>query len=120
MMRTRFMRTALITAITAATGFTPASAQTTVRPSAPLAATAAGDVRQLTIDEAERLALDNNLGIQIARLNPQVQDLAVALARSAWVPSFTTIVQGANTSTPNSGFLSGANTGQSKTTSGRV
>jgi hypothetical protein len=34
--------------------------------------------RRLTIDEAVRLAIDNNLGIQIARLQPQVQDLAVA------------------------------------------
>src|SRR6266566_3696418 len=49
---------------------------------------------------------------------PQVQDLAVALARSAWVPNFTTVVQGTNTSTPNSGFLSGATTGERKTTTG--
>ncbi|HEU5259690.1 MAG TPA: TolC family protein, partial [Vicinamibacterales bacterium] len=52
--------------------------------------------------------------------NPQIQDLSVALARSAWVPSFTTLVEGAGTTTPNSGFLSGATSGQNKTTTGRM
>jgi len=108
-MRTTFMRVALITAIISVGGIAPAAAQTTGAPE-----------RRLTIDEAVRLAIDNNLGVQIARFNPQVQDLAVALARSAWTPSFTTVVQGASTSTPNSGFLSGANTGASKTTNGRM
>src|SRR5688500_1278633 len=46
-----------------------------------------GQTRRLTIEEAVKLALENNLGIQIARYNPQVQDLAVAQARAAWVPS---------------------------------
>jgi outer membrane protein len=119
-MRTSFMRTALLTAITTVIGLTSASAQTSARQAATLAVTPGEDVRQLTIDEAVRLALDNNLGIQIARFNPQVQDLSVALARSAWVPAFTTLVEGAGASTPNSGFLSGASTGQNKTTTGRV
>jgi HAE1 family hydrophobic/amphiphilic exporter-1 len=119
-MRTSFMRTALLTAIITIIGFASASAQTSARPAATLAVTPGEDVRQLTIDEAVRLALDNNLGIQIARFNPQVQDLSVALARSAWVPAFTTLVEGAGASTPNSGFLSGATTGQNKTTTGRV
>jgi outer membrane protein len=119
-MRTSFMRTTLITAAIAIVGLASASAQTPSRPAAPVAAAPGDQVRRLTIDEAVRLALDNNLGIQIARFNPQVQDLSVALARSAWVPNFTTVVQGASTSTPNSGFLSGANTGQNRTTAGRM
>jgi len=89
-------------------------------PAAPRAVAPGMQDRSLTIDEAVRLALDNNLGIQIARFNPQVQDLSVALARSAWTPSFTTVIQGANAATPNSGFLSGATTGQNKTTTGRM
>ena len=87
----------------------------------PVAAQTTGEqVRRLTIDEAVRLALDNNLGIQIARYNPQVDDLSVALARAAWVPYFTTTAQGSSTDTPNSGFLSGATTGQNKTTNRRL
>lgn len=88
---------------------------------APVAAqTTSEQVRRLTIDDAVRLALDNNLGIQIARYDPQVEDLSVALARAAWVPYFTTIAQGSSTNTPNSGFLSGATTGQNKTTNRRL
>ena len=88
---------------------------------APVAAQTTGEqVRRLTVDEAVRLALDNNLGIQIARFNPQVDDLSVALARAAWVPNFTTTAQGSSTDTPNSGFLSGATTGQNSTTNRRL
>jgi outer membrane protein TolC len=118
-MRTSFMRTALLTVIIGIIGFTSATAQTT-RSAPTLAVTPGEDVRPLTIDEAVRLALDNNLGIRIARFNPQVQDLSVALARSAWVPAFSTLIEGAGTTTPNSGFLSGASTGQNKTTTGRM
>jgi outer membrane protein len=88
---------------------------------APVAAQTTGEqVRRLTVDEAVRLGLDNNLGIQIARYNPQVQDLSVALARAAWVPYLTTTAQGSSTDTPNSSFLSGATTGQNKTTNRRL
>jgi len=88
---------------------------------APASAQTAGDqVRRLSVEEAVRLALENNFGVQIARINPQIQDLAVALARSAWVPTFNTTVQGASTATPNNSFLSGATTGQAKTSTGRL
>jgi outer membrane protein TolC len=87
---------------------------------ATLAAAPGDQVRQLTIDDAVRLALDNNLGIQIARFNPQVEDLSVALARSAWAPNFTTVVQSSSATTPNSSFLSSSTTGQNSTTNGRV
>jgi outer membrane protein len=108
-MRTTSIYAAIITMMLGAVGATSAAAQT-----------AAEQVRRLTIDEAVRLALENNLGVQIARINPQIQDLSVALARSAWIPTFNTTVQGSNTDTPNSGFLSGATTGQNKTTNGRL
>src|SRR5215468_3973192 len=107
-MRTTFIRTTLVAAVIGIMGVGAASAQAPARQAAPLASASGEQVRPLTIDEAVRLALDNNLGIQIARFNPQVQDLSVALARAAWTPSFTTVVQGASTATPNSGFLSGA------------
>jgi outer membrane protein TolC len=119
-MRTTSIHAFLITIVLGGFGAGSVEAQTTARQQAPPLAAAGDQVRPLTIDEAVRLALDNNLGIQIARFNPQVQDLSVALARSAWVPSFTTIIQGASNSAPNSGFLSGATTGQNKTTTDRV
>ena len=45
-------------------------------------------VRRLTADEAVKLAIENNLGIQISRLDPQIEDLNVLSARSVWAPSF--------------------------------
>src|ERR1041384_2137740 len=84
-----------------------AYAQTTRTPSAPLASAPGDQTRRLTIDDAVRLPPDNNLGVQIARINPQLQDRSVALARSAWVPTFNTTVQGSSAATPNNSFLSG-------------
>jgi outer membrane protein len=108
-MRMTSIRTGLVAMILATAIGAPASAQT-----------AGNQVRRLSVEEAVRLALDNNFGIQIARINPQIQDLDVALARAAWVPSFNTTVQGASTATPNNSFLSGATTGQAKTSTGRL
>ena len=65
----------------------------------------AGETRRLSIDEAVRLALEHNLGIQIARFDPQVQDLTVAQARAAWVPSFTDTFLKNSQDSPNNNFL---------------
>ena len=46
-------------------------------------------VRRLSVDEAVKLALEQNLGIQIERLNPQIQDIAIAQARSSGRRHFT-------------------------------
>jgi outer membrane protein len=119
-MRTTSIQALLISIVVSGFGAGSVAAQTSARPQAPPVTASGEQGRPLTIDEAVRLALDNNLGIQIARFNPQVQDLSVALARSAWTPSFTTVIQGASAATPNSGFLSGATTGQNKTTTGRM
>jgi HAE1 family hydrophobic/amphiphilic exporter-1 len=119
-MRTTSIQALLISVVVSGFGAGSVAAQTSARPQAPPVTASGEQGRSLTIDEAVRLALDNNLGIQIARFNPQVQDLSVALARSAWTPSFTTVIQGASAATPNSGFLSGATTGQNKTTTGRM
>jgi outer membrane protein TolC len=85
-------------------------AQQTPAPAAPA-------VRRLTIDEAVRLALDNNLGIRVARLDPQIEDLSVAVARAGWTPSFTSALEETNTDTPSTSFLSG---GQSKISDKRL
>src|SRR4051812_5561587 len=42
--------------------------------------------RRLSIDEAVRLGLEQNLGIQIQRYEPQIQDVGVSQARSFWAP----------------------------------
>jgi len=81
-----------------------------------LAQDQAAAVRKLSVDDAVKLALKQNLGIQIERLNPQIEDVAVAQARSYWVPTFTSSLQNNSTNTPSTSFLSG---GQSKITDGR-
>jgi outer membrane protein TolC len=68
----------------------------------------APDVRRLTVDEAVRLALENNLGVQVARLDPPLQDLSVAQAQAAWSPTLTSTLQGASADSPSNSFLSGA------------
>ncbi len=64
-------------------------------------------VRRLTVDEAVRTALDQNLGIQIQRLDPQIQDEGVAQARSAWLPNFFSSFQKGSNNNPSISSLSG-------------
>jgi outer membrane protein TolC len=68
-------------------------------------------VRRLTMDEAVRLALEQNLGIRIQRLDPQIQDVAVAQAKSFWAPNLTSnLSRQAQTLQPTSTFSgSGSN-----------
>jgi outer membrane protein len=72
-------------------GAGPVRAQT-----APTAATIAASsasqlqagVRRLSIDEAVAMALEQNIDLQVDRIDPQVQDYAVSVARSSWTPAF--------------------------------
>ena len=82
-------------------------------PSPAIAQGQTGGVRKLTVDEAVKLAVEQNLGIQIERVNPQIQDVAVAQARSYWVPTFSSTLQNNSQNSPSTSFLSG---GQAKTT----
>ncbi|MBI4266352.1 MAG: TolC family protein [Acidobacteria bacterium] len=74
----------------------------------PLPPASAAQVRRLTVDEAVHIALENNLGVQVARLDPLIQDLSIVLARTAWAPTLSTTFQQTSTDTPNNSFLSGA------------
>jgi outer membrane protein TolC len=46
-------------------------------------------LRAISIDEAVKLGLEQNLGIQIQRYDPQIQDTAVSQARSFWSPQIS-------------------------------
>jgi len=46
--------------------------------------------RPLSMDDAVRLALEQNLGIRIQRYDPQIQDTGVAQSRSFWSPNLGT------------------------------
>ena len=47
-------------------------------------ATAAPTILRVTADEAVKMALENNLGVQADRLGPQIQTYGVAQARAAY------------------------------------
>jgi HAE1 family hydrophobic/amphiphilic exporter-1 len=97
-----FMSTASVSAQTRQ----PASG--VIGPAAQQTAAGGTQVRRLTADEAVRLAAENNLGIQVARFDPQIEDLNILQTRTAWTPTLTSsLSQNSNTSPPNS-FLSGA------------
>src|SRR5262245_10489213 len=59
-----------------------AAAQAAAQPSS-------DSVRRLSIDDAVKLALEQNLGIRIQRIDPQISDVGVAQARSFWAPSLS-------------------------------
>ena len=81
-MRSTLSRTGRLAAIVLTLGAAPLTAAAQTAQDAP-------QVRRLTVDEAVRIALESNLGVQIARIDPLIQDLGVAQARGAWSPRLT-------------------------------
>lgn len=67
-------------------------------------------VRRISIDEAVKLAMEQNLGIRIQRIDPQIQDTGVALARSSWAPAFSTTVSRQSQTQASTSSLSGGAT----------
>ena len=83
-------------------GPSPVHAQTT--PAQPRAVT-------MTIDEAVATALEQNLDLQVQRLNPQLRDLDTAFYRANYTPNFTSSVDFVDQTQPPSSLLAG-NTSQ--------
>jgi outer membrane protein TolC len=73
-------------------------------------ATSTGPVIRLSADEAVRMALENNLGIQAERLAPQISTLAVAQARAAYAPVLFSNFQSRSSTQPPSSFITGGST----------
>ena len=70
---------------------------------------ASESVRRLSIDEAVKLALEQNLGIRIQRIDPQIQDIGIAQARAFWAPSLqTNFSRSSQTQQPTSSLAGGA------------
>jgi outer membrane protein len=88
----------------------PAQAAATADPAAQ------GPALSISPDEAVRLALQNNLGIQADRLAPEIQTYLVSQARAAYAPTvFSTTTKRNSTSPPDflsSGGVAGATTAQ--------
>jgi outer membrane protein len=66
-------------------------------------------VRRISIDEAVKLAMEQNLGIKIQRFDPQIQDTGVSVAHSLWQPNFqTTLTRQAQTQAATSALAGGS------------
>lgn len=85
----------------------PAAQTPAPNSSAPQATAPQGPVMRLTADEAVRLSLENNLGIQSERLGPQIGTLAVAEARAAFAPMLISTTSTRSSTQPPSSFLTG-------------
>ncbi len=81
-------------------GVSPVRAQTP-------APAAQADLRRIGIDEAVALALENNLDLQVERVNPQIQDLTVAQVRTGWTPVFQSFVNWNDQTQPPASLLAG-------------
>jgi outer membrane protein TolC len=66
---------------------------------------AAAPTRQLTVDEAVRMALDANIDLATVRLEPQIGDLRVAAANGAFRPSLSSAFQRNNQLQPPASLL---------------
>jgi len=64
---------------------------------------------QVSVDESVRMALENNLGIQAARLSPQAQAFALAQTRANYAPTLFVNTNRNSSSTPADTSLSGSN-----------
>jgi outer membrane protein len=99
--RARMVWTALAAAVCLSVfGVSPVRAQTP-------APAAQADLRRIGIDEAVALALENNLDLQVERVNPQIQDLTVAQVRTGWTPVFQSFVNWNDQTQPPASLLAG-------------
>jgi outer membrane protein TolC len=73
-------------------------------------AQAQGGVRRLSIAEAVALALEQNIDLQVDRIDPQIADTAVTVARSNWTPGFFSNVQTRSQTDPPQDIFGGAET----------
>lgn len=74
------------------------SAQTTPGPTPPA-------TLRLSLDEAVKMALDNNVDLSAARIDPQISDMRVAAAVGAFRPTFATGVNSNNQLLPPTSLL---------------
>jgi outer membrane protein len=61
----------------------------------------------MTLEQAIQVALDNNLSLQVARLNPQIQDYTLEGARAVFVPQITATYNYTNQSAPSTNTTEG-------------
>jgi outer membrane protein TolC len=68
----------------------------------------AGMVKRLSVDDAVALALEQNLNLQVQRLDPQLQDLAILQTKTAWTPVVSSTISNRSSTSPVQSILAGA------------
>jgi outer membrane protein TolC len=86
------------------------SVLTTAQQGGQAAAPAAPKVA-LTLDEAVKFALDRNLDIAVQRLNPEINDLAVAGVKATYLPSVTSTIANQSITSPSTSTITGGTIG---------
>jgi HAE1 family hydrophobic/amphiphilic exporter-1 len=71
------------------------------------AAQVQGQTRRLSIDEAVALALEQNVDLQVDRIDPQIQDYSISVARSGWTPIFFSNVTNRSATNPPTDIFGG-------------
>ena len=94
----------LVASVVSVFGPAPVHAQTT--PTMPPAAQQ-GQVRRMSIDDAVATALEQNLDLQVQRINPQLQDLTTAQFRAAYTPNFVSTVATSDQTRQSTSFFTG-------------
>ncbi len=97
------IRTVLLTAMIGATGAATLAAQSA--PPAGATPPPPGPTIRLTLDDAVKMALDHNVDLAAARLDPRISDMQVAEARAAFTPTLSTSLVRNNQIEPPSSFL---------------
>lgn len=64
-------------------------------------------MRDLTLEEAVQIALEKNLSLQVAKLNPQLADYSLQSARAAFLPRYTSRYAISNSTTPSNNTTQG-------------
>jgi outer membrane protein len=67
-----------------------------------------GPMRKLSVDEAVQLALEQNLDVQVERINPRLQDLTIEQVATVWTPNLAGQVNFNSTTVPPDSLLAGA------------
>jgi outer membrane protein TolC len=63
---------------------------------------------RLTLDDAVKFALDRNLDIAVQRLNPEINDIAIATIRAVYHPALTSTLSTQSTTSPANSTLAGS------------
>src|SRR5262249_28073788 len=93
----------------------PAAAQSAPARQASHVPAAIANGTPLLMEDAVKMALENNLGVQAERLNPEIHNWALARANVANAPNLISSFQHSNSASPPADFFS---SGQSVTTNG--